>query len=132
MYVWHKYSVALYDRAKLCMHISNSAFRESLRKRRKYFKNTHCTRLFIIIQKKIQLQSLIVFSHADVTPPCAPPYWITANGLYSFLTCKLVKFIKKLTNKSPYMSSWKSSKEGDLPLCILPKREILSESIPRH
>ena len=23
------------------------------------------------------------------------------------------------------MSSWKSSKEGDLPLCILPKREIL-------
>ena len=31
-----------------------------------------------------------------------------------------------------YMSSWKSSKEGDLPLCILPKREILRESIPRH
>ena len=23
-----------------------------------------------------------------------------------------------------YMSSWKSSKEGDLPLCILPRREI--------
>ena len=32
----------------------------------------------------------------------------------------------------PYMSSWKSSKEGDLPLCILPKREILRETILRH
>ena len=31
-----------------------------------------------------------------------------------------------------YMSSWKSSKEGDLPLCILPKREILRETFPRH
>ena len=28
-----------------------------------------------------------------------------------------------------YLSSWKSSKEGDLPLCILPKREILRETI---
>ena len=26
------------------------------------------------------------------------------------------------------MSSWKSSKEGYLPLCILPKREILRET----
>ena len=31
-----------------------------------------------------------------------------------------------------YMSSWKSSKEGGLPLCILWKREILRETIPRH
>ena len=30
------------------------------------------------------------------------------------------------------MSSWKSSKEGDLPLCILPKWEILRETIPRQ
>ena len=32
----------------------------------------------------------------------------------------------------PYMSSWRSSKEGDLPLCVLEKREILHEAIPRH
>ena len=31
-----------------------------------------------------------------------------------------------------YMSSWRSSKEGELPLCILEKREILRETIPRH
>ena len=31
-----------------------------------------------------------------------------------------------------YMSSLKSSKEGDLPLFILPKREIWRETIPRH
>ena len=31
-----------------------------------------------------------------------------------------------------YMSSWKSSKEGDLPLCIFQKREILRETTPRH
>ena len=30
------------------------------------------------------------------------------------------------------MSSWKCSKEGDLPLCILPKREILRKTISRH
>ena len=29
------------------------------------------------------------------------------------------------------MSSWRSSKEGDLPLCILEKREILRETILR-
>ena len=31
-----------------------------------------------------------------------------------------------------YMSSWKNSKEGDPPLCSLPKREILHKTIPRH
>ena len=36
------------------------------------------------------------------------------------------------STQKAYMSSWKSSKEGDLPLCILPKREILRETIPRH
>ena len=30
----------------------------------------------------------------------------------------------------PYISSKKSPKEGDLPLCILPKREILRETLP--
>ena len=43
----------------------------------------------------------IVFSHADVIPLCGLQYWITANGLYAFLPCKLVKFSKKLTIKSP-------------------------------
>ena len=38
----------------------------------------------------------------------------------------------QLFASSAYMSSWKSSKEGDLPLCILPKREILPETLPQH
>ena len=31
-----------------------------------------------------------------------------------------------------YMSSWESSKEGDLPLCIFPKRANLHKAILRH
>ena len=36
--------------------------------------------------------SYIVFANADVTPPCGPPYWITAHGLDPVLPCKLAKF----------------------------------------
>ena len=39
---------------------------------------------------------------------------------------------KSLKMEIPYMSSCKSSKEGDFPLCILPKREILRETILWH
>ena len=60
-----------------------------------------------------------MFSHADVTPPWRPPYWITANGLYAFLPCKLVKFSKKLTIKSPewnfslgvWLFAWNNTEE---------------------
>ena len=38
----------------------------------------------------------------------------------------------KILTTVTYMSSWRSSKEGDLPLCILEKREILRKAIPWH
>ena len=38
----------------------------------------------------------------------------------------------KLACVSAYMSSGKSSKEGDLSLCIMQKKKILCEAILRH
>ena len=45
---------------------------------------------FISIQL-VRIFSSIAFAHADVTRQCGSPYWITVNGRYQILPCKLVK-----------------------------------------
>ena len=55
-------------------------------------------------------------------------YWLLAENKDDvlFLIIQTKRNIPVRCN--PYISSWKSSKEGDLPLCNLPKREILRET----
>ena len=53
----------------------------------------------------------------------------TSSGKEAMAKVKVFLKVGQTSWSRSYMSSCKSSKEGDLPLCILPKREISRETI---
>ena len=59
-------------------------------------------------------------------------YPMSSTLTWFLLHCNQWRLEMIFVKADAYMSSWKSSKEGDLPLCILPNREIQRETIPRY